>query len=84
MNGTLDHIKYCHLCNATCYAVLVVWKLLKFYVYFVRYHETVCVCGMQAEGYYISIEYVCGHEMVFFCVCMFISFYSMCNCAHTF
>ena len=46
MNGTIDHIKYCRLFNATCYAVLVVWKLLKFYVYFVRCHETVSVCGM--------------------------------------
>ena len=46
MNGTLDHIKYCRLCNAMLFQFSVVWKLLKFYVYFVRCHETVSVCGM--------------------------------------
>ena len=55
-----------------CYAVLVVWKLLKFYVYFVRCHETVSVCVACRQRGIILVLNMCVVTKWCFFLCLYV------------
>ena len=55
-----------------CYAVLVVWKLMKFYVYFVRCHETVSVCVACRQRGIILVLNMCVVTKLCFFLCLYV------------